>query len=101
MMRLFTCLITLAWALASPGCGGDHVGSRCIDNRDCGGDTYCCREGKCAGGTCTYECDNDRECPSDMVCRDDKCFFSCNDDRDCDEGFLCKEKDGRLMCVGD
>jgi hypothetical protein len=90
-----------AFILAVGGCSGDNVGSHCLDGDDCGGDAYCCREGKCAGGMCTYRCEDDRSCPSDMVCRDDKCFFSCRDDRDCDEDFLCKEHDGRLMCTGD
>jgi hypothetical protein len=79
----------------------DNLGAPCADSRDCSGDTYCCTEGKCGGGMCTYRCENDRGCPSDMVCRDKKCFFRCATDRDCDDGFACKEKDGRLMCVGD
>jgi hypothetical protein len=83
------------------GACGDNVGARCATDRDCSGHQYCCREGKCGGGMCTYACSDDRGCPTDMVCRDSKCFFMCQTDRDCELGFECKEKDGRLMCVGD
>ncbi len=91
-------LVSLALVLAA--CG-DNVGDTCSSADDCSGDTYCCTEGKCGGGICTYRCSSDRDCDSDMVCRDDMCLFTCETDRDCDPGFRCDEKDGRLMCVGD
>lgn len=92
-------LLALSFALL-PACG-DNLGAPCFRSSECGGETFCCTESKCAGGMCTLACGSDRDCPGDMFCRDAKCFYACESDRDCEEPFRCHSKDGRLMCIVD
>ncbi len=117
VLRAALGVAVLVAAAASPSCycGGTTrlVGEVCVDNGDCA--DLCATGPEFPDGHCTVRCVDDRDCPGDTLCVDVQggiCLFDCAgaDAGYCFDmlgaGYSCRDQDtfdGRvvLVCMGD